>query len=195
MLTIAWDVDDVLNGLMRTWFDTWWLPRHPGCAFNYEAIRENPPHRLLGVGLDEYLQSLDEFRCSGAYSQLRPNPKVIEWFQEQGFLFRHIALTAAPRAAAHISAGWVIRYFGDWIRTFHFVPSLRCNQVLPEYENTKTDYLNWLKKVDILIDDNPNNIADLESTNIKPLLLSRPWNSSSLRMSELLHILSQLNSA
>jgi 5'(3')-deoxyribonucleotidase len=193
MLTIAWDVDDVLNNLMRIWFETCWLPRHPSCKLNYEAIKENPPHSFLGVELDEYLQSLDYFRCSGAYSQLQPNPQVVEWFQEQGFLFRHIALTAVPRAAAHISAAWVIRYFGDWIRTFHFVPSLRSNQVVPEYEKTKPDYLNWLKKVDVFIDDNPNNLAGLEAGGIKPLLLSRPWNSSSLRMDDLLRIISQLN--
>ena len=192
MLTLAWDVDDVLNEFMRTWLDVWWRPQHAGCLLNYEDIKKNPPHQMLGVDLDKYLQSLDEFRLSGSYEQMKPNPKAHEWFKKYGSSFRHIAVTSTPRATAPVSASWVIRHFGDWIRTFHFGPSLRHDESLPEYDTTKADYLKWLSRVDILIDDNEQNIKGLTITNIQCFLVSRPWNSSSLRMKDLLHTLSLL---
>lgn len=192
MLTLAWDVDDVLNDLMRIWLDVWWRPQHPGCMLTYEDIKKNPPHQLLGVGLDKYLQSLDEFRLSGRYEQMQPNPEVIEWFEKHGSLFRHIAVTSVPRVAAPVSALWVIRHFGDWIRTFHFVPSPRRSEILPEYDTTKADYLKWLNRVDILIDDNEYNVAGLIIIGIQYFLVSRPWNSSTFRMDDLLCTLSRL---
>lgn len=191
MLTLAWDVDDVLNDLMRNFLEVWWRPRHPGCMLNYEDIKNNPPYQLLSVELDEYLQSLDDFRLSGCYEQMQPNPKVLEWFQRHGSSFRHIALTAVPRVAGNVSASWVIRHFGDWIRTFHFVPSKRPGQILHEYDNTKADYLRWLNRVDILIDDNKDNVKDLNITGIQYFLVSRPWNTGSLNIKELLHTLSR----
>ena len=42
MKTIAWDVDDVLNDCMRTWFERTWLPAHPGCAVGLRATRGEP---------------------------------------------------------------------------------------------------------------------------------------------------------
>ena len=48
MLTIVWDVDDVLNDLMAVWFRDAWLPKHAACPVRYEEITENPPHRVLG---------------------------------------------------------------------------------------------------------------------------------------------------
>lgn len=192
MLALAWDVDDVLNEFMRTWLNTWWRPEHPDCMLNYEDIKKNPPHQLLGVKLDEYLQSLDDYRLSGLYEQMQPNPKALEWFEKHGSSFRHIAVTSVPRIAAPVSASWVIRHFGDWIRTFHFVPSPRRAEILPEYDTTKADYLKWLDRVDILIDDNEHNVTDLTITGIQYFLVSRPWNSSALRMDDLLRTLSRL---
>ena len=57
--TIAWDVDDVLNNLMRAWFEEKWLIDHPECNLLYEGLTENPPHRLLETNVDNYLKSLD----------------------------------------------------------------------------------------------------------------------------------------
>ncbi len=193
MITLAWDIDDVLNELMETWFKVWWQPEHPGCTLRYENIEKNPPHQLIGVDLDEYLQSLDAFRLSGHYEQMQPNRKVLEWFKKHGFLFRHIALTSAPRKAASISASWVIRHFGDWIRTFHFIPSPRRNENLAGYDTTKADYLKWLDRVDILIDDNEHNVVGLNMAGIKYFLVARPWNSSLLRMEDLLNELSDMH--
>ena len=190
-ITLAWDIDDVLNDLMRNWLEAWWRPQHPDCMLNYEDIKKNPPHQLLGVELDEYLQSIDDFRLSGYYEQMQPNFKVLEWFKKNGSSFRHIALTSVPRIAASVSAAWVIRHFGDWIRTFHFVPSPRSDEILPEYDTTKADYLRWLNRVDMLIDDSEKNVAGLTRMGIQYFLVSRPWNTSLLKMEDLLFNLSR----
>ena len=36
MLTIVWDVDDVLNDLMHAWFKHSWLADHPDGKIRYE---------------------------------------------------------------------------------------------------------------------------------------------------------------
>ncbi len=192
MLTLAWDVDDVLNELMRTWLDVWWRPQHPDCMLTYEDIKKNPPHQLLGVELDEYLQSLDEFRLSGLYEQMQPNPEVLEWFRNHGSLFRHIVVTAVPRAAAQVSSSWVIKHFGDWIRTFHFVPSARPRDIPTTYESTKAGYLEWLDRVDIFIDDNMRDIHEVRSLGIHCFLVSQPWNSGWMKIEEILESLMPL---
>jgi len=47
--TIAWDVDDVLNNLMKVWLEQFWQPKNVGQSPNYEEIKVNPPYQLLGV--------------------------------------------------------------------------------------------------------------------------------------------------
>ena len=71
MNLIVWDIDDVLNDLMRAWFELHWRPRHPECSLHYSQLRENPPQRVLGISESEYLSSLDEFRLSGRARAMR----------------------------------------------------------------------------------------------------------------------------
>ena len=84
MKTMAWDVDDVLNDLLRAWFDQAWRPRDPTCAISYEQLTENPPHAILGTTIDDYRRSLDAFRLSDAGANLPPNPLLVEWFRTFG---------------------------------------------------------------------------------------------------------------
>jgi len=132
MKTIAWDIDDVLNDLMLLWFKQKWVAEHRDCRLRYEELTENPPHKLLEVGLNDYLGSLDEYRLSPLYQQMSPIQEVRGWFVKYGGNFRHIALTAVPLIAAPASAQWVFKNFGTWIRTFHFVPSKRGGQDIPD---------------------------------------------------------------
>ncbi|HOS40467.1 MAG TPA: hypothetical protein PLG31_12080 [Spirochaetota bacterium] len=178
MLTIAWDVDDVLNDLMRTWFEAEWLTRYPLCEISYNDISENPPHGLLGVSREEYLCSLDRFRQSDAYLAMEPVGPVMEWFRSYGERFRHIAVTAVPRTAAHRSAQWVVGRFGDWIRTFHFVPSARPGATIPAYDRGKGEFLRWLGRADVFIDDDEGNIASADGLDVRCLLFPRPWNGA-----------------
>ena len=192
MKTIVWDVDDVLNNLMQTWFENYWLPLHPKCPITYYEISENPPHRLLGVSKSEYLASLDEFRLSEIARQMMPVTEVLAWFHQYGDRFRHIALTATALCAASSSASWVMHHFGKWIRTFHLIPSPREGEKIPIYDHSKVDFLRWWGRGDILIDDSPSNVSAAEALGIKALLIPRPWNRNSQTISQTLGILTKL---
>src|SRR4051794_17187355 len=103
MLTLAWDVDDVLNNLMQVWLEEAWLPAHPQCKATYRDLTSNPPHREIGASLNDYLASLDRFRSSRYLADLAPSAEAAEWFERNGDRYRHIALTAVPVEFAPIS--------------------------------------------------------------------------------------------
>lgn len=189
MLTIAWDVDDVLNELMRCWFEAWEGSEKGGSGLNFGDIRKNPPHRILGIEKGEYLRSLDTFRLSDAYLDMAPREEVLQWFKRHGTGFRHIALTAVPRLAVFQSAFWVMKHFGDWFRSFHFVPSPRASDIPGRFESTKADYLKWFGKADIFIDDSEDHIRDVKALGIRCFLVSRPWNSGGMNMGQILQSL------
>ncbi len=178
MVTIAWDVDDVLNDMMNEWFAAKWKTEHPECKITYEVLSENPPYRILEVPKEDYLESLDAFRTDSSYKQMIPVCSVKEWFIHHGLKFRHVALTAVPFFSAGESAKWVLTHFGEWIRTYHFVPSYRVTCKIPAYDQTKQEFLKWVQQVDYLVDDNENNIKGAESVGVKGILFPRPWNSA-----------------
>lgn len=186
MQTIVWDVDDVLNELMRNWFEHKWLPEHQSCTVQYDSLTQNPPHEILGVSLEEYLQSLDLFRFSAEGKQLLPISEVMNWFHLHGQRFRHIALTATPVQYAPHSAAWILGHFGSWIRTFAFVPSRRSRDPEFQYDTTKEDYLRWWGKADILVDDNPTNIDAAKQLGIKVITVPRPWNQAEGSLADIL---------
>jgi hypothetical protein len=180
MITIAWDVDDILNDLMHRWLIDKWLPEHPECKICFEQITQNSPEHIIKSTKEEYQLSLDVFRLSGAYLQLEPNPGILAWFEEFGGKARHIALTSVPLKAAHISADWVMKNFGKWIRSFNFVPSLRAGDLAPEYDRGKADYLKWLNKIDVLVEDSEENILEATGLGVRGILVGKPWNKSNL---------------
>ena len=192
MKTIVWDVDDVLNDLMRTWLECAWVPAHPDCPIGYEQVSENPPHSILGISLFEYLASLDEFRLSETAREMAPVPEVLDWFHLHGKPFRHVALTATPLSAAPASAAWVMSRFGWWIRSFHVVPSPREGKQIPVYDRSKEDFLRWWSRIDILVDDNPLNISSAQALGLQVVLIPRPWNKSQVTLAEALNTLTSL---
>lgn len=178
MLTIAWDVDDVLNNLLAEWLAAWCRSPSSTHAVAYEEVRENPPDRLLGITRDEYLASLDAFRDSSAGRALQPVPEVLDWFERNGSRYRHLALTARPLETAPAAAEWVMRHFGTWIRTFHFIPAPRTAQALPRYDASKIEYLAWLGKVDAFVDDMQENVDACMGLDIGAVVMPRPWNQA-----------------
>ncbi len=178
---IAWDVDDVLNDFTRRWLRDAWIASHPGCRLRYEDLTRNPPHELLAVTSEEYLDSLDDYRLDGRYRDMPASPEALGWFERHGEKFRHIALTAVPRKAAAVSAEWVVRNFGRWIRTFHFVPSLRPGEDTPRYDASKGEALSWLADVDLFVDDTPAHISSAEKAGVRGLLFPAPWNNAGPR--------------
>ena len=192
MKLIVWDVDDVLNDLMRVWLESAWRPGHPGCDIRYEAIAENPPHRILGTSRENYLASLDVFRMSRAGRKLEPVAEVVSWFIREGHRFRHAALTAVPLGTASISAEWVVSHFGRWIRSFNFVPSKRSGDPVYSHDLSKSDFLCWWGRADILIDDNPVHVDAARHLGMNALLMPRPWNQSRQTLSEVLESLAAM---
>ncbi len=174
---MIWDVDDVLNDLMGAWFDGWWHPAHPGCTVTSADLTANPPHAVLGVSEGEYLASLDRFR-EERFAALVPRPEALAWFSTHGDRSHHVALTAVPSSFAHLSAGWVIRHFGAWIRTFAFVPARRGEAGLSDSRSAKADYLRWLGRGDIFVDDRPGNVDAARALGLKGIVVPRPWNDS-----------------
>jgi hypothetical protein len=174
---VIWDVDDVLNELMREWFEGWWLPRNPAASAAYADIAANPPHHLLGISEHEYLVSLDEFRTA-RFADLPPRPEVLEWFSEHGDLGRHVALSAPPERFAHVSAAWVIKNFGRWIRTFAFVPARRGRPEVADPRIAKRDYLEWLGHGDVFLDDRDANVDAARTLGITGIVVPQPWNAS-----------------
>jgi hypothetical protein len=177
MQTLAWDIDDVLNDLMRVWLDTWWKPAHSGCHVEYEQLNENPPHRLLKTSLPEYLDSLDAFRLSEHYPRLAPRAELTTWFEKHGASYRHLALTAVPLRCAAVSAAWLLRHFGRWIRSFHVIPSPRSDERIPAYDESKEAFLRLARGIDALIDDNPGHIQGAKKAGVRGLLFPCPWNA------------------
>ena len=186
MISIVWDVDDVLNDLMHCWLDNKWLPEHLDCQVTFEQITQNTSEQIINASKEEYLLSLDNFRLSKAYFEMKPNPEILAWFKKYGEKARHVALTSVPIKAAHISANWVMKNFGRWIRSFNFIPSSRAGEQIPEYDCSKADYLKWLNKIDVLVEDNEQNIREAEKLGIKGILVRRPWNKSNLTLKDAL---------
>jgi hypothetical protein len=192
MRTLAWDIDDVLNDLMRVWLESWWRDAHPGCVVTFDQLVENPPQRVLDTTLHEYLASLDAFRLSDRFAGLAPRPEVLAWFTKHGEHFRHVALTAVPLRCAHVSAAWVMRHFGRWIRSFHVVPSPRGDEQIPAYDRSKEEYLRHAVGIAALIDDNRGHIQGAERVGVRGVLFPRPWNGSSRSIEQTLNDLTRL---
>jgi hypothetical protein len=191
MNLLVWDIDDVLNELMREWFEQHWLPRHTECETRYPQICANPPHQVLGISQREYLNSLDEFRASEAAQLMRPLPQVAEWFATHGRHYRHTALTARPLQSAPAAAEWTFRHFGDYIRTFSVVPS-RLTERVPAYDLSKREFLEWFGKPGILIDDSEQNIEAAQSLGMRGVLFPQPWNSCRRSIEETLALVTEL---
>jgi phosphoglycolate phosphatase-like HAD superfamily hydrolase len=192
MKTIVWDVDDVLNELMFCWFKDCYQKEHSNSSLTFDKLVGNPPHAILNISREEYLISLDQYRMSDKGRTLPPNRHVLTWFQKDGHKYRHIALTARPRRTLPLLAEWVFRHYGDWIRTLAFVPSARSGESLPVYDSSKADYLVWLEKVVLFIDDSEENIQTVQKAGIKSLLYPRPWNKSPLDVDQFFKQLAML---
>jgi hypothetical protein len=186
MKTIVWDIDDVLNDLTKQWLEKNWLPARPGCTLKYEDITKNPPHHLLGVSMEEYLESLDNFRLSSCASAMIPDAYLITWFRKKGSGFRHIALTARPRKTVSPALDWMLRYFGEWFQTFSFVPAERPGETPGHPDHDKAGFLSWLGKADYFVDDNHENVKSAQHLGIAAFLVSCPWNSGGLTLGDIL---------
>ena len=192
MTVIVWDRDDVLVDSTRHWLEDWWKPAHPECQTTYRELKENPPHRILGIGREKYLASLDRFRLSPQAAAMEPIQEVLDWFGKFGHKYRHFVLTATSLDTAAAASAWTFRHFGAWVRSFHLAPSTRERQSIPAYDSDKASYIRSLGRGDILIDDSIANIEAVERLGLEGVLFPQPWNSAESKITKALERLSEL---
>ena len=190
MLTIAWDVDDVLNNLTEQWLCNYCKTKN--IKIKYENIIENPPHNILNITFDEYIDSLDSFRLSDKALNMLPNSKILNWFEQYGYLFNNIVITSTSAKTSQNSAFWVMKHFYKWIHSFNVVPSYRIDDNVVRINKTKKDFLKKFGNVDIFIDDNEENIEGAKELNIKTFLVSKPWNKNGLEIENILMKLTEI---
>lgn len=179
MKTIIWDIDDVLNDLMHQWFNNYKFSHNLCIVDNYEEIIDNPPYELFNISKDNYLHSLDIFRKQN-FKLLKPKKEILDWFEQYGSITENIVLTATPISCVSYSAEWLFRYFGEWIISFHFIPSYRNNSYETIYYKNKGELIKSLNKKDIIfIEDNEKNIREAKKLNpdIKTFCVKQPWNT------------------
>jgi 5'(3')-deoxyribonucleotidase len=171
---LIWDIDDVLNDLIRLCISTTAQTIRPGIRF--EDLQQNPPLQELGCSLDEYRSILDECRAEYLYDQ-PPRKEVLEFFQTWGDQFRSVTLSSAPVSTAHRSAEWVLRHFGRWIHGTIFVPSPRKHIPIgiPLFAS-KAEAVSTLNG--ILIDDMPQNVEPVRAAGNKAFYFPAPWNEN-----------------
>src|SRR5207253_2949385 len=97
-------------------------------------------------------------------------------FHLNGHKARHAVLTAVPLRAASIWAGWVLKHLGTWVRTFNFVPSSREQESLPDYGQSKAEFLHWFTIGNILVDDNTAAIEAARDLGLETVTVPQPWN-------------------
>jgi hypothetical protein len=175
--TVVWDVDDVLNDLMAAWLTHAWAPAHPDRPVPYADVRANPPNELLGIGLVDYIASLDAFRAGEGYAALEPNPRILAWLDANGERCRHVALTATAFRAVPATAAWVLRHFGRWIREFAFVPAARAGEDLPCFDRDKGEWIARRSGPVVLVDDSPANLAAAAAVGAGTVRWPQPWNA------------------
>lgn len=177
MKTICWDVDNVLNNLIEEWLIYYKyvnLGKYDHIKFN-QLLHYNL-YNSLNITEKEFIESLDYFTIN-YYKTLKPNKVILNWFTLYGHLTHNIVLTAFPLRYIEISAQWVLKYYGQWIRSYAFTPlEIREDTII--YDKTKSDYINRMGNIDIFIEDSEKNILNSQATN--NLILKRPWNNSEM---------------
>ncbi len=190
MITIAWDVDDVLNNLTGEWLK--YFCKKYDKDISYSELTVNPPCEIIGVGLDEYLKSLDEFRMTDIALNLTPNKYILDWMKKSGRRFNHIALSATSAQTACNGAYWVMKNFYEYIHSYNIVPSYRNNDTISRPFKDKGEFIKECKYIDILIDDSEKNIERAKNAGALGFLVKQPWNKNGLEITEILEKLNEL---
>jgi hypothetical protein len=60
------------------------------------------------------------------------------------------------------------------------------------YDGGKGDFLRWLGKGDVLIDDTPENLRQADEIGMKTLAWPQPWNDSQLTTTQILQTLTHM---
>jgi hypothetical protein len=78
-----------------------------------------------------------------------------------------------------------MRHFGAWIRCFGVVPT-RAGEGIPMYDRGKGDFLRWLGKGDVLVDDTQENLKQATKLGLRVVTWPQPWNDSKKKTAQTL---------
>lgn len=184
---IVWDVDDVLNNLMASWIDDWSYRNKKKYRIN--DLIENPPNRMLKISLEEYYNDLDTFRNENNGDHIPVNKEIMVWFKEKGHLFHNIACTARSKSTRACQARWIYNNYGNWISTVNMSYSGRLKNKKDSLN--KIEFLGFLNKDLLFIDDNEDTIKEAKDMGFDTLLYPQPWNSSTITVNELINKINQ----
>jgi hypothetical protein len=170
--TIAWDVDDVLNDLTRSWAESVGLEER----FD-DGVGGDPASYVTSLGFPpgEYLSSLDEFRAH-RYGSLEPNPLTRLWFMRHGTRCDHVALTRTPLWASALVRAWVLEHFGRWITDVIVTPSRRPTDPTGTRYPSKGDVMASIREPAALVDDTEANLLTAREI-CRVVTFAQPWNS------------------
>ena len=172
---IVWDVDDVLSCLMESWLEHW--NQENDSNVSLKDIKENPPHKILGISREMYFNSLDNFRNTEAGKNVQENSTMKNWFKNHGNKYNHIACTARPIETMPNQAWWIYHNYGCWIHTVHASGTFR--KLKTDYRMvSKADFISWIDKKVIFIDDSEDNVKAVSATGSETILYPRPWNDA-----------------
>ena len=172
---IVWDADDVLNRLMFSWLDYWNTINNTNAS--YSELSQNPPDSIIGISRKEYIDSLDGFRNSESGKKVLTNDIVKNWFENHGNKFKHVACTARPIETMPNQAWWIYYNYGKWIHTVHAAKTVR-DLMDNHHPATKADFISWMNKEVLFIDDSEENVNAVSETGSETMLYPQPWNSS-----------------
>jgi hypothetical protein len=174
---IVWDVDDVLNRLMFFWLGYW--NEINNTDVSYSDVFQNPPHSILGISREDYFDSLDGFRNSESGKNVLENDIVKNWFENHGNRFSHVACTARPIETMPNQSRWVYHNYGNWIHTVHAASSRRYDNQ-NDHTITKVEFITWIKRPVLFIDDSEENIRSVSGTGVDTMLYPQPWNNADI---------------
>ena len=174
---IVWDFDDVLFPLTEAWLKASGRTMQSRIV-QYEQFTENPPNKIMGIPLSEYLESLDAFRLSPEAQTIEPKKVILNWFAIYGSAYRNEVLTARPLHTVTAAKSWLAIHFPNYFQGFGVVPAARPGVDISGYPQTKRAFLEAEGlKPQFFIDDSNSNISDVAlMPEVHTILYPAPWN-------------------
>ena len=88
-----------------------------------------------------------------------------------------MACSARPIHTMPNQAWWIYHNYGQWIHTVHVAGTGRNKEM--DYKNiSKADFISWIDKEVLFIDDSEENVNAVSETGSETMLYPQPWNSS-----------------
>ena len=74
-------------------------------------------------------------------------------------------------------AWWIYHNYGQWIHTVHAAKTSR-NTMSNHHCVIKADFISWINKEVLFIDDSEENVNTVSETGVETMLYPQPWNNA-----------------